>query len=92
MSDVIFIDCFSEGLDDLPRKKQGDHCAVLNVLHRAGRFSCFEASANQTIARTMDFIIHGGYIETTDNGYPWTGVKLTQKGLDAIANRVTGKE
>lgn len=82
--DWICIDRFSAGLDDLNRKQQGDHVAVLRVLHLTGRFSCFEASENQTIARTMDYILHDGLIETTDNGYPWTGVKLTQKALDLI--------
>ncbi|WP_261534453.1 hypothetical protein [Burkholderia multivorans] len=82
---MIFIDCFSVGLDDLPKKKQGNIAEVLRVLQKCGRFSCFEASANSTIAATMTTIYQGGYIETKDLGYPWTKVKLTAKGLATIA-------
>ncbi|MFP3428779.1 hypothetical protein SB781_03415 [Paraburkholderia sp. SIMBA_061] len=81
---AVYVDRFSAGLDDLTRKQQGDHIAVLRVLNKTGRFSCFEASENQTIARTMDFILHSDLVQTTDNGYPWTGVKLTDAGRAAL--------
>lgn len=81
---MMFIDCFSVGIDDLPKEKQRSTVEVLRVLQKHGRFSCFEASANDVIAATMRNICHGGYIETKDIGYPWTQVKLTQKGLALI--------
>lgn len=77
----IFIDSFSVGIDELPRKQQGDIAAVLRVLHEHGKFSTFEASDNDTIARTMTVICQGGYVECKDLGYPWTKVKLTEKGI-----------
>ena len=87
---AIIIDRFSAGLDDLARTEQGDLGAVLRVLHRTGRFSCFEACENPTIAATMTTICQGGYVETKDAGYPWTKVMLTAKGLEVAG--VTDEE
>lgn len=86
---------FTAGLDDLPRRQQSNVVAVLRVLKEAGRFSVFEASANQTIATMMSRLCHKGYSEIrngtrfdygklieTDksDGFPWTKVKLTPAG------------
>ena len=81
----MFIDRFSAGLDDLTRKQQADHIAVLRVLARTGRFSCFEASDNDVIAKTMTFLCHSSLMTTKDAGFPWTSVKLTEAGIEAIA-------
>lgn len=80
-----WIDTFSVGLDELPRRKQRSIVEVLKVLHAAGEFSIFEATANQDIARTMDEIVACKLI-TTDNscGYPWTKCTLTEAGLELI--------
>lgn len=101
-----FIACsFSAGLDDLTRKQQADHIAVLRVLKRAGRFSAFEASANDVIARTITRLIHKGLttvkdgvrtnhgklIEVDDAGYPWTNVKLTPAGELVLAAAEIGR-
>lgn len=92
---------FSGGLDDLTRKQQADPVAVLQVLKQSGRFSVFEASCNEVIARTMDRLIHKGLaivkdgvrieygklIETDKScGYPWTNVKLTPAGDALLAD------
>lgn len=85
---------FSAGLDGLTRSQQGDVAEVLRVLKAAGRFSAFEASANDTLARMMTRLCHQGcsivrdgvrtdygrLITTDDSHYPWTGVKLTAAG------------
>jgi hypothetical protein len=84
---------FSAGLDDLTRKQQADHIAVLRVLKRTGRFSIFEATDNPVIARMMTRLTSKslitvasdgvktvrGLMVNTDNscGYPWTKVTLT---------------
>lgn len=102
-----FIACsFSAGLDDLTRKQQADPVAVLRVLKQAGRFSAFEASANDVIARTMTRMIHKGLttikdgvrtnhgklIETDHScGYPWTTVKLTPAGEALLAASSIGR-
>jgi len=93
------IDRFSAGLDDLTRKQQADHIAVLRVLARTGRFSCFEASENDTIARTMDRLIHKGCTTVDADGkktahgallkllggdYPWMTVEITEAGKRLI--------
>lgn len=95
-----FIACsFSAGLEDLTRKQQADHIAVLRVLKKAGRFSSFEASSNDVIARTITRLIHKGLttikdgvrtnhgklIEVDDAPYPWTNVKLTPAGEAVLA-------
>lgn len=83
----VFIDSFTEGLEELPRKKQRDIVEVLRTMEAnpRKRFSVFEATANQTIAVTMTRICQEGYVETDNScGYPWTKYKLTAKGLEAI--------
>lgn len=92
---------FSAGLDDLKTHERTDPVAVLRVLHLAGRFSVFEATANDAIARTMTRLCHKGcsivrdgvrtdygrLIETDNScGYPWTKVKLTEAGLRLLAD------
>jgi hypothetical protein len=42
---------------------------------KAGRFSAFEASANQRAGRLYTRLCQDPTIETTDLGFPWTGVK-----------------
>jgi DNA-binding HxlR family transcriptional regulator len=84
---AIHLCSFSGGLDDLPRRKQGDIREVLLAMEAnpRKRFSVFEATANLTIARTMTRLVHEGYIETDHKsiGYPWTKYKLTAKGREA---------
>jgi hypothetical protein len=99
MSYAVHIDRFSAGLDDLTRKQQADHIAVLRVLARTKRFSCFEASENQVIAKTMDRLLwkecttvngvekikHGVLLKRTGGEYPWTTVELTDAGKRLIS-------
>ncbi len=79
--------CFTtSGLDELPRREQRDMHAVARTLAKAGRFSVFEATANQTIARTMTSLATSGWFEFDPKaqGYPWTVVKLTDAGRAAL--------
>lgn len=80
----LHICSFSTGLEDLPRKKQADISEVLRVMKENGRFSCFEASANPTIAKTMDRIMQEGFAKSVGGAYPWTEVEITEKGEKAI--------
>ena len=77
---MVHIDRFSAGLDDLSRKDQGREDAVLRVLKRTGRFSAFESSENETIARTVDRLFANKLIESIGGEYPWTLVRLTEAG------------
>lgn len=87
----IFLDRFSAGLDDLTRRQQGSDEAVLRVLDRTGRFSIFEATDNDTIARTMTRLQRAKFIETDNScGYPWTKVKLTPAGRARIEHKGEG--
>lgn len=80
MKGRVFMDRHSAGLDDMPRKEQGDMKAVLRVMDRIKRFSCFEASANQTIANTVTDAYRLGYIKDVGGAYPWAEVELTDAG------------
>lgn len=73
-------DRFSAGLDDLNRKQQADMQIVLRVMEKAKRFSSFEASDNDVIARTVTDIFRLGYVKDMGGGYPWTNVELTDAG------------
>lgn len=91
---------FTSGLDDLTRKQQCDPVAVLRVLQATGRFSVFEATANQTIARMMTRLMHkqcivvrdgvrteyGKLLKKTGGEFPWTTVELTAGGLKLLAD------
>ena len=97
----IIVCSFSVGLDDLTRKQQADHITVLRVLKRTGRFSAFEASANETIARTMTRLCNKSLTTIEPDGtkrkrglmlecdmttpYPWTKVKLTPAAEELLA-------
>ena len=91
----VIICSMSSGLDDMKRKDQRDVVKVLRVLAECGRYSIFEATANQTIARMMDQLHHKGYtlvkpdgsrkdygllIKRTGGEYPWTNIALTKGG------------
>lgn len=97
----VFFDRFSAGLDDLTRIQQADHVAVLRVLQRTGKFSCFEASENPVIARTMTRLMHKGcttvkadgskkayglLLKSTGGDYPWTTCELTDAGRELLAD------
>ena len=59
----VFIDSFSVGIDELSRKDASNELLVLGIISKAGRFSCFEASDNPTIAATMTRLMHGPLVE-----------------------------
>lgn len=80
MSGDIHVCCFTTELDDMRRKDQGDDIKVLAALKVSGRFSVFEATANQTVARTIERLQKRGLMETTPEGFPWTKVKVTELG------------
>lgn len=96
MTAAVYIDCFSAGLDDLTRKQQADHIEVLRVLARTGRYSIFEATENEVIARTMDRLLwkscrtvvggvrmfngRGLLLTRIGGQYPWVEVALTEAG------------
>lgn len=94
MSTSIILCSFTEGLDELPRRKQASIVEVLRAMEAmpSKRFSVFEATANITIARTLTRLVKEGYIETDNScGYPWTKFKLTTKGLQAIKESAHGR-
>jgi hypothetical protein len=77
----VHICCFTAGLDELTRKQQKDVATVLGVLRDTKRFSVFEATANQTIAKTVTLVFERGLVENTKEGaFPWTYVVLTAAG------------
>ena len=76
----LHVCCFSAGLCDLTRKQQADPAVVLGILKRLGRYSCFEASDNRVIAKTMDAIAARGLLVRTGEAYPWITCQVTPSG------------
>lgn len=76
---------FSSGLDDMKRKDQKDIVKVLRVLKEYKRFSCFEATANPVIAKTVTLIIQRKLVQYTGGHYPWTNVEITELGEAVLA-------
>lgn len=62
---MFFIDAWSVGLDEIPRKQITTE-RILSILQREGRFSTFEASENPAIARAMTAVLdnRNGLVET----------------------------
>ena len=82
---AVYICSFTSGIDELPRKQQAQFEPVLRVLEATGRFSVFEATANQTIAKTMTRLMASEYVEDMGGAYPWRKVRLTAAGKRLIA-------
>jgi hypothetical protein len=79
----VFIDIFSS-LDDLPKAKRRDALAVLALLAKTGKFSCFEI--DDALASALRKLERREWMETTHRlGYPWIGVVITDKGRAALA-------
>lgn len=91
----IIVSSFTSGLDDMKRKDQRDVVKVLRILAECGRYSVFEATANQTIAAMMDRICnkactmvgpdgkkcaYGRLINLVGGNYPWMHIELTDGG------------
>lgn len=81
----LHICSFSSGLDDMKRKDQKDVAKVLSVLRECKKFSCFEASANMTIAKTVTLAFDRNLMKSTGGHYPWTNVEVTELGEKVIA-------
>lgn len=81
---TMMVDRFSAGLDELSKKDQGSVGAVMKALSKMTRFSVFEATDSDRIAKTMDKIVQRGYIERTGGAYPWTTFKITEAGQKII--------
>lgn len=85
MNRTMFIDTFSTGIDEMKRKDQFDPVKVLQVLKSHPRFSSFEASANQTIARTITLLFDRNLLKHLGGQYPWTDVEITALGESVLS-------
>ena len=89
---AIHLDRFSAGLDNLTRKQQADAVHVLRVLARTKRYSVFEATDNDVIARTMTRMHHKAYmhygvlLKDVGGDYPWTHIELTDGGRQLLVD------
>jgi hypothetical protein len=91
----MMADNFSSGLDDMKRKDQRDERKVMLALSKMTRFSIFEVTSNDTIAKMMDDIVARGLIETTGGQFPWTTFRITEAGqrvIDGASPDTGGKE
>jgi hypothetical protein len=69
-----FVDQFTT-LDDLPAKDRRDDDVVLHHLRLAGRFSIFDATEHEDLARTLTRLERNGRLKTDNScGYPWIDV------------------
>lgn len=75
---------FDIALDELTPEQQRDMHVVARAIVEAKRFSAFDATATEDLGNTMDKLAGSGWLEFDNQGYPWTGVKLTAKGRVAL--------
>jgi hypothetical protein len=76
---------FGSALDEMKRRDQGNTVKVLRVLSGIKRFSVFDATANDVIARTMTHIHHDWeLIRETGGEFPWIEFELTEAGRAAL--------
>lgn len=80
---TVHICSFSTSIDEMKRKDQKSMHAVLRVLKEHPRYSIFEATDNDTIARTMDRLQEAGLFERRQPqpAYPWCEATVTEAGL-----------
>lgn len=69
--------CSFEAVEIGPAERR-DYEAFRSAVLLAGRFSVFEASATQRIARFYARLCRDPEIETKPVGFPWTTVKLKE--------------
>lgn len=95
---MAFIDSFSS-LDELRGAQRRDPKAILTVLAKTGRFSCFEV--DQRMAKPMTWLLNeSGWVTTRNRErvrdadgcgwqehdlYPWTYCEVTPLGRLALA-------
>jgi hypothetical protein len=73
----VHLDSFSGALGDLPKNQHGDRERVLAVLRKHPRFSCFDATATNKLAKTLDDLKAAGRIVyAKDEQYPWCRVTV----------------
>jgi len=98
MSGAVFIDSFSS-LDELTGERRRDPKAILAVIAKTGRFSCFEI--DRAMARPMTWLLNksgwvttrldevvpdaDGFGSTRQSTYPWTYCEVTPLGRLALA-------
>lgn len=77
--------CSFSALDDIPKRKHRDRRVVLAALKKAGRFSGFEVTETQALARSVTALQDEGLIVTTPLQFPWSKVEVTAKGEAFLA-------
>jgi hypothetical protein len=81
MKGAVHICTFSASVGEMKKGDQRYADKVLAVLAKEGRFSVFEATENDVIAKTMTWLLEQGYIEVDNSmGFPWSEAKVTEKG------------
>lgn len=72
---MAFIDVFDAV--ELTAADKRDYTLFRKKVLRAGRFSCFEASANQTVAKLYTQLLRDPAViaDNDTRGYPWTLVR-----------------
>lgn len=87
MTETVFIDHFSSGLDELPKRRQRSTRDVLAALSGMKRVSIFEVTDNDVIAATVDRIAARGLATITPSNFPWSDVEVTEAGKSYLAGK-----
>lgn len=80
----IFLDSFSGGAADLPRKQMGDELLVLKAIGRDPRLSCFDRSEFPALERSVNALKKAGFIAEVPAAYPWCYFRITDAGVAAL--------
>ena len=90
--DTFHICVTSIDLDELPLRGQKSSWSVGRMLADHGRFSVFDATSTEALARTMGRIWLSGWFVFEPQGYPWIKVTITDKGRKALRVRSRSAE
>lgn len=87
---AVFLDSFSGAIGDMKPRDQRDSRKVLAVLRDYPRFSVFDATERDAIARTLTNLYGAGLIDypKPQPGYPWCRAVVTPKGLQLLEPKV----
>lgn len=80
---ACFLDSFSS-FNHLTQRQKKSPIWLLRSLYPKGRFSVFEATESNSIAKSFSKLSEWGWIKNLGGQYPWIEVEVTEKGAKAL--------
>jgi hypothetical protein len=80
---ACFIDSFTT-FNHLTQRQKGSSIWLLRGLYPRGRFTVFEATETNAIAKSFSKLWEWGWVRDLGGQFPWVEVEVTPKGAKAL--------